>query len=115
MIGVGGIDLFLLDYFSRLFCNQDNQMSICHFIKILRKRYFFIAGYYHCCPRHQSCLDLKDLILLEHIYYFVKLIKKTDTQVDFVSIFVPFKEFDNMFAKLKEENKISEAIELEEL
>ena len=48
-------------------------------------------------------------------YYFVKLIKKTDTQVDFVSIFVPFKEFDNMFAKLKEENKISEAIELEEL
>lgn len=48
-------------------------------------------------------------------YYFVKLINKTDTEVNFVSLFVPFKEFDTMFAKLKEENKISESIELEDL
>ena len=48
-------------------------------------------------------------------YYFVKLVNKTDTEVNFVSIFVPFRKFDEMFAKLKEENKISESIELEEL
>ena len=43
-------------------------------------------------------------------YYFVKLIKKTDSQVDFVSIKVPFTEFDKRFDKLKEENKINEFI-----
>lgn len=48
-------------------------------------------------------------------YYFVKLVNKTDTEVNFVSIFVPFRKFDELFAKLKEENKISESIELEDL
>lgn len=48
-------------------------------------------------------------------YYFVKLINKKDTEVNFVSIFVPFKKFDTLFSKLKEENKISESIELEDL
>lgn len=43
-------------------------------------------------------------------YYFVKLIKKTDSEVDFVSIKVPFTEFDNRFDKLKDENKITEYI-----
>ncbi|MBO7664383.1 SurA N-terminal domain-containing protein [Candidatus Saccharibacteria bacterium] len=48
-------------------------------------------------------------------YYFVKLVNKTDTEVNFVSIFVPFRKFDELFAKLKEENKNSESIELEDL
>ena len=47
-------------------------------------------------------------------YYFVKLIDKTDTEVNFVSIKVPFTEFEERFATLKEENKISEFIELKQ-
>ena len=35
-------------------------------------------------------------------YYFVKLIAKTDTEVNFVSIKVPFTEFETQFEKLKE-------------
>ena len=46
-------------------------------------------------------------------YYFVKLIAKTNTEVNFVSIFVPFNKFDQLFAELKENGKISEAITLE--
>lgn len=45
-------------------------------------------------------------------YYFVKLVKKTDSEVDFVSIKVPFMEFTKRFAKLEEEGKIVEYIEL---
>ena len=45
-------------------------------------------------------------------YYFVKLISKTDTQVNFVSIKVPFTEFDQRFATLQEEGKITEYIDL---
>lgn len=44
-------------------------------------------------------------------YYFVKLIKKNDAEVNFVSIKVPFTEFDKRFDALKEENKINELIE----
>ena len=47
-------------------------------------------------------------------YYFVKLIAKTDTEVNFVSIKVPFEEFQTQFDKLKEDGKISEFITLEE-
>ena len=45
-------------------------------------------------------------------YYYVKLIKKTETAVDFVSIKVPFTEFDSRFASLREEGKIKEHINL---
>ena len=45
-------------------------------------------------------------------YYFVKLIKKTDSEVDFVSIKVPFTEFAKQFATLKEDGKISEYISI---
>ena len=45
-------------------------------------------------------------------YYFVKLIKKTDTEVNFVSIKIPFTEFDKRFDNLKNEDKIKEYIEL---
>ena len=43
-------------------------------------------------------------------YYFVKLIKKTDTEVNFVSIKVPFTEFDNRMTDLRENGKISEFV-----
>lgn len=45
-------------------------------------------------------------------YYFVKLIKKTDSEVDFVSIKVPFTEFAKQFTALKEDGKISEYISI---
>ena len=43
-------------------------------------------------------------------YYFVKLIKKTDTEVNFVSIKVPFTEFTNRFNALREDDQIKEFI-----
>lgn len=46
-------------------------------------------------------------------YYFVKLVKKTDTKVNFVSIKVPFTEFDKRLNTLREEGKISEYITIE--
>lgn len=46
-------------------------------------------------------------------YYFVKLVNKTDTQVNFVSIKVPFSKFSEQFEDLQEEGKIAEYITLE--
>ena len=45
-------------------------------------------------------------------YYFVKLVKKTDTEVDFVSIKVPFTEFDKRMTELRSSDKISEHIQI---
>ncbi len=45
-------------------------------------------------------------------YYFVKLINKTDTEVNFVSIKVPFTEFDRRFKVLQDEGKITELISI---
>lgn len=45
-------------------------------------------------------------------YYFVKLVDKTATQVNFVSIKVPFTEFNKQFTALQEEGKITEYIDL---
>lgn len=45
-------------------------------------------------------------------YYFVKLIKKTDSEVDFVSIKVPFTEFAKQFSALEDDSKISEYIDI---
>ncbi len=45
-------------------------------------------------------------------YYFVKLIKKTEAEVNFVSIKIPFTEFDRRFNVLKEEGKIREFIKI---
>lgn len=47
-------------------------------------------------------------------YYFVKLINKTETEVNFVSIKVPFTEFNNRFEALKTENKITEYIKIKD-
>lgn len=43
-------------------------------------------------------------------YYFVKLIAKTDTEVNFVSIKVPFTEFENRINALRDEDKIQEFV-----
>ena len=45
-------------------------------------------------------------------YYFVKLIKKTEDQVNFVSIRVPFTEFDKRFNTLRDEGQITEYINI---
>ncbi len=45
-------------------------------------------------------------------YYFVKLIKKTDSEVNFVSIKVPFTEFSRQFMALEADGKITEYIEI---
>ncbi len=45
-------------------------------------------------------------------YYFVKLIKKTDSEVNFASIKVPFTEFNKRFEALREDGKITEYIEI---
>ena len=45
-------------------------------------------------------------------YYFVKLIKKTASEVNFVSIRIPFTEFNKRFETLKAEDKIQEYITL---
>ncbi len=45
-------------------------------------------------------------------YYFVKLVSKTDTEANFVSIKVPFTEFDKQMAALRSEDKIIEYIEI---
>lgn len=47
-------------------------------------------------------------------YYFVKLIKKTESEVNFVSIKVPFTEFSIRFSALREEDKIKEYIHIAE-
>lgn len=46
-------------------------------------------------------------------YYFVKLVDKTDNEVNFVSIFVPFKEFNQRFEEVKNGEGIKEFITLE--
>ncbi|MBQ3297098.1 SurA N-terminal domain-containing protein [Candidatus Saccharibacteria bacterium] len=43
-------------------------------------------------------------------YYFVKLISKTDSEVNFVSIRVPFTKFNQQFDQLQSEDKITEYI-----
>ncbi len=43
-------------------------------------------------------------------YYFVKLVDKTETEVNFVSIKVPFTEFDSRMVTLREEGSIAEYI-----
>ena len=47
-------------------------------------------------------------------YYFVKLIDKTDTKVNFVSIKVPFSEFETKFKEVQEGGGIEELITVEE-
>lgn len=46
-------------------------------------------------------------------YYFVKLISKTATQVNYISIKVPFKEFNKRIEEIREAGKIKEHIKLQ--
>ena len=45
-------------------------------------------------------------------YYFVKLIDKTDTEVNFVSIKVPLTEFDARMDALRSAGSVSEFVRL---
>ncbi|MBQ6313496.1 SurA N-terminal domain-containing protein [Candidatus Saccharibacteria bacterium] len=47
-------------------------------------------------------------------YYFVKLINKTEGEVNFVSIKIPFTEFNKRFHDLKSDDKIIEYIEIKD-
>ena len=48
-------------------------------------------------------------------YYFVKLIEKTETEVNFVSLKVPFTVLDEKFAEVSEAGRIKEFIEVGDL
>ena len=45
-------------------------------------------------------------------YYFVKLINKTSTEVNFVSIKIPFTKFAEQLSTVRSENRVSEFIEI---
>ncbi len=45
-------------------------------------------------------------------YYFVKLIEKTETQVNYVSIFVRFTEFEKRVEEVRAQGKVTEYIEI---
>ena len=47
-------------------------------------------------------------------YFFVKLLQKTATEANFVSIKIPFTELDEQFSRLREEGKINELIEIQD-
>ena len=47
-------------------------------------------------------------------YYFVKLVDKTDTEVNFVSIKIPFTEFNSRINQLRDNDLISEYITINE-
>ena len=46
-------------------------------------------------------------------YYYVKLIDKTNAEVNFVSIMVPFSEFEEQFQQVVDDGKIEEKIKIE--
>ena len=48
-------------------------------------------------------------------YYFVKTLEKTDTQVNYVSLYVKFTEFEKRFEEIKKNGLIKEYINLAEL
>ncbi|MBR2589030.1 SurA N-terminal domain-containing protein [Candidatus Saccharibacteria bacterium] len=45
-------------------------------------------------------------------YYIVKLVEKTDSRVNYVSLKIPFTEFNNRLANVREENRVEEYIEI---
>lgn len=45
-------------------------------------------------------------------YYFVKLVAKTETEVNFVSIKIPFTEFSERVSELRNEEKVTEFIKI---
>ncbi len=47
-------------------------------------------------------------------YYFVKLLSKTETKVNYISIKVPFTEFEKRFSETKDSGKITEYIKIGE-
>ncbi len=47
-------------------------------------------------------------------YYIIKLLEKTDTQVNYVSLSIPFTEFKNRLETVRQENRVQEYITIDE-
>ena len=47
-------------------------------------------------------------------YYIIKLLEKTDTQVNYLSLTIPFKEFSDRLQTVRSENRVQEYITLED-
>ena len=47
-------------------------------------------------------------------YYFVTLVDKTESTVNYKSLFIPFSELETRLKKIRKEGKINEKITLEE-
>lgn len=48
-------------------------------------------------------------------YYILKLVEKSDGKVNYVSIAIPFTEFDNRLKNVREENRVEEYIEIDSI
>lgn len=47
-------------------------------------------------------------------YYFIKLLEKTSTQINYSYVKIPLTEFDNQVKRLKSENKVSRLIDVDD-
>lgn len=58
--------------------------------------------------------DISDVFVSDNgdCYYILKLIEKSDGKVNYVSITIPFTEFEKRLNNVREENRVSEYIEL---
>ena len=60
--------------------------------------------------------EISDIFVSDNgdCYYILKLIEKSDGRVNYVSITIPFTEFDNRLKNVREENRVTEYIELKD-
>ena len=60
--------------------------------------------------------QISDVFVSENgdCYYIIKLLEKNDTQVNYVSLSIPFTEFDNRLKVVREENRVEEFITFDE-
>ena len=60
--------------------------------------------------------QISDVFVSENgdCYYIIKLLEKNDTQVNYVSLSIPFTEFDNRLQAIRDQNRVEEFITFEE-
>ena len=60
--------------------------------------------------------QISDVFVSENgdCYYIIKLLEKNDTQVNYVSLAIPFTEFDNRLKVVREEKRVEEFIKFDE-
>ena len=60
--------------------------------------------------------QISDVFVSENgdCYYIIKLLEKNDTQVNYVSLSIPFTEFDNRLQTVRDENRVEEYITFDE-